>query len=135
VNSYPGAQRSLLAVRLTLSSTNICAVFFFQYYRIVRNIARLKIIYSTIMSLIVLWCISQILVAAFTCIPISGLWDPTVKAVCDPLGRDSQFYMASVGNIVTDVIILLLPIPVVWKLQLRKPQKVVLYVVFGLGFL
>lgn len=87
------------------------------------------------MTLIVLWCISQILVSAFTCIPIEGLWDPTVSAVCNAIGPDPQFYMASVGNIVTDFIILLLPLPVVWKLKLRRPQKVVLFVVFGVGFL
>lgn len=87
------------------------------------------------MTSIALWCISQILVTVFTCIPIEGLWDTTVNAVCNPIGPDAQFYMASVGNIVTDIIILLLPIPVVWKLKLRKPQKVVLLVVFGIGFL
>jgi hypothetical protein len=110
-------------------------VLFFQYYRIVRNVPRIKLTYAIIMAVIVLWCISQILVAAFTCIPLAGLWDPTIKAVCNPIGPDAQFYMGSIGNIITDVVILVLPIPIVWNLNLRKAQKTVLYVVFGVGFL
>ncbi|KAH6656129.1 hypothetical protein BKA67DRAFT_658011 [Truncatella angustata] len=109
-------------------------MFFFQYYRIVRNVPRLKLIYTVIMSLVVIWCAAQILVSAFTCIPIAALWDPSVTGVCNPIGPDAQFYMASIGNIVTDVVILILPIPVVWRLSLRRPQKMVLFVVFGLGF-
>ena len=43
--------------------------------------------------------------------------------------------MNSIGNIVSDFIILLLPIPVVWRLQLRLKQKFAVMGIFGLGFL
>ena len=40
-----------------------------------------------------------------------------------------------VVNIVTDVVFALLPIPVVWKLQVNKRTKITLTVILGLGFL
>jgi hypothetical protein len=39
------------------------------------------------------------------------------------------------STILTDIAILVLPIPQVWKLQLRRPEKVGVTFAFCLGFL
>jgi len=41
----------------------------------------------------------------------------------------------TVVNIVTDIILAVLPVPVVWNLQLNKRTKATLIVILGLGFL
>ena len=41
----------------------------------------------------------------------------------------------SIPNIVTDVIILLLPLPVIWKLQLHFKKKIAVSAIFSLGIL
>ena len=38
-------------------------------------------------------------------------------------------------NIVTDIILAVLPVPLVWNLQLSKRAKTTLIVILGLGFL
>jgi hypothetical protein len=124
---------SLLVYNIAVTFTKL--MFFFQYYRIVQQIRKLKIIFSVIMVLVTIWSVSQIFITAFTCVPIQGLWDMSIPAVCNSLGPAAQQYLSSGGNIVTDVIVLVLPLPVVWSLKLPKNQRMVLVGVFSLGFL
>jgi hypothetical protein len=54
------------------------------------------------------WFAAVILVSIFSCVPVNGYWDRTVPATC----IDSRaFYLGnSIANILTDVIILTLPV-------------------------
>lgn len=115
----------LLATKLT---------FFFQYYRLVRQITTLRRVYIGIMALVVVWTIAQIVIVLTACLPIASNWDPNIEGSCT-IPPQIQFLMNSIGNIVTDVIILVLPLPVVWRLELRRPQKLMLIGIFCLGFL
>jgi hypothetical protein len=110
-------------------------MFFFQYFRIVRQNAKLRTIFSVVMGLVFAWTLSQILTNAFSCIPIQAVWDHTVPGNCGTMSPPTRMLMNSIGNIITDVIILLLPIPVVLGLKLRKAQKLTLIGIFCLGFL
>lgn len=111
-------------------------MFFFQYYRIVAHIKKLSIIYIIIMAMITVWTIGQILMTALPCTPIESLFDNRLpRGHCLSMGPATQILVNSVGNIVTDVVILLLPLPVVWQLQLSRSQKAALLGVFSLGFL
>jgi hypothetical protein len=119
---------------------NLCLIavksmFFFQYYRVVKDIAKLKIIYSVIGVLVMAWSIGQIILILVNCVPISGNWDPNVDAKCLTLPETYGIWVTSAGNLATDVIILVLPIPVVWNLNLKKKPKLILRGVFCLGFL
>jgi hypothetical protein len=68
------------------------------------------------------------------CIPLKAVWDPRVKAKC--INREVEvWYMSSVFNIVTDFAILILPLPIILKLQLPWSHRIVLLFVFLLGFL
>ena len=79
---------------------------------------------------VIAWGIAVILVSIFQCNPVRGAWDITVPAACIILPK---FYLANaVPNIAMDVIILALPIPNVWTLQMSIRQK---YVVSGLFLL
>jgi hypothetical protein len=110
-------------------------MFFFQYYRIVQGVPKLRIIFIVVMVLVACWAIIQIIMLAVTCIPIEHLWDPTIEAYCLPIPSGTSIWLNSAGNMVTDIIILVLPLPVVWRLNLKKTQKFVLLGVFCLGFL
>lgn len=123
---------SLLLYNVGLLITKL--MFFFQYYRLVRQVSSLRRTYIGVMTVVVLWSVSQLIVLCTTCIPITGLWDPSVTATCS-ISPDVQMWMNSIGNIVTDVVVLILPIPVVWRLQLRKSQRLILTSIFCLGFL
>lgn len=110
-------------------------MFLFQYYRLVKGILKLRIVYAVVMGLVVAWSVAQILLTVLACIPISALWDSEVMktAKCNSLGGAGQMWMTTVGSIVCDIIILVLPFPVVRKLQLPKTQKWFLFGIFSLG--
>ena len=65
----------------------------------------------------------------FQCIPVSEVFDPAGK--CIPL---ITLYLASVPvNVMTDLAVLVLPIPVLTGMQLPRKQKTILIATFGLG--
>jgi fucose permease len=65
----------------------------------------------------------------FQCIPVSQVFDPSGK--CIPL---IELYLASVPvNVITDIAVLVLPIPVLTGMQLPRKQKTILVATFGLG--
>ncbi|KAM7194056.1 hypothetical protein V8F20_008152 [Naviculisporaceae sp. PSN 640] len=105
--------------------------FLFQYYRVFSS-KRMRTYICLAGVLIIVWSISQILVVIFTCVPVHRFWLPETPGVCVELVP--FWYANAAGNIVTDVIVFLLPLPVIKSLNLRKPQKILLLGIFGLGF-
>lgn len=68
-----------------------------------------------------------------TCRPLAKYWDPLLSGVCeDPI---ASIVALSSCNVATDLIIVLLPMPMVWGLQMPIQRKVELTIVFALGFL
>ncbi|PYH82444.1 integral membrane protein [Aspergillus uvarum CBS 121591] len=78
------------------------------------------------------WAVTALLVNIFQCIPVQYYYDKTLNGHC--MAGQRAFFQA-MGSIalVEDVIILLLPAPVVWGLQITIRQKIALTMVFSLG--
>jgi hypothetical protein len=114
---------SLLFLKLT---------FLFQYYRVLA-VQHLRNVYIGCIIFVGGWSLSQVLVGIFTCNPVSGFWDPTVAAKCIP--NIPQWYINAAGNIFTDVIVFVLPLPAIWSLNLARQNRIVLVGIFSLGFL
>lgn len=101
------------------------------YLRLLPNKPAFKIIVYTMMFVSISFGVGSVLSAALQCIPISMLWDVTVKGRCIKV---NLFYYANAAlNITTDMIIYILPLPTLWKLQLPIIQRVGLCGVLGLG--
>lgn len=86
---------------------------------------------------IFIWCllicyIPVEIVWAAICIPIRTLWDPTVE---NPrcLNQRKVFFSSLALSILTDVIILIVPIPLTWTLRmpLRKKIKIIMLLSAG----
>ncbi|KAE8149074.1 hypothetical protein BDV25DRAFT_130690 [Aspergillus avenaceus] len=77
--------------------------------------------------------IAATLVASFICQPISILWNPKFPRGC--LDLMSFNYFNGAFHIITDILLALLPIPIVKKLQVNSRRKVGLIIVFGIGIL
>ncbi|KAJ5703431.1 hypothetical protein N7493_011820 [Penicillium malachiteum] len=89
-----------------------------------------------IIGAIVLCVINQLIFAfiiSISCIPASAKqWNSSLKGHCI---QTQPFYFALGGTSITlDVIIITLPLPVLWRLQLRTKQKILLVALFALGF-
>ncbi|KXX77961.1 hypothetical protein MMYC01_206789 [Madurella mycetomatis] len=113
---------SLLAIKLT---------FLFQYYRSLAG-QHMRVVYVFGVIIVGGWALSQVFVGIFLCYPIDGFWDSTIQATC--ITNVPLWYINAAGNIITDVAVFAFPFPVLWKLHLPRPQKLVLLGVFSLGF-
>ncbi|KAI0008608.1 hypothetical protein F4779DRAFT_618487 [Xylariaceae sp. FL0662B] len=106
--------------------------FLVQYYRVLA-VKRMRTIFLIAMVVIGCWSLSQVLISIFICDPISGFWDRSLGAKC-VISNLLQWYINSAMNIATDIVIFVLPMPVLSHLNLPRVQKFVLIGIFSLGF-
>jgi hypothetical protein len=82
---------------------------------------------------VVVWVICITFLFIFICVPVQKLWYPDLPGRC--IDQVGTWIANAVSTIATDLAILVLPMPQVWKLQLRLSEKIALTVAFSLGFL
>ncbi|MCJ1469421.1 hypothetical protein MMC07_008054 [Pseudocyphellaria aurata] len=83
------------------------------------------------LAIVIGWTVGSVFATIFQCVPISAFWDKSVVARCTD--SDAFWYAYGILNILTDAIILGLPIHEVMKLQLPRREKLGLLLVFLLG--
>ncbi|KAK4149866.1 integral membrane protein [Chaetomidium leptoderma] len=84
-----------------------------------------------LLTAVTMYCLASILVTIFQCRPILRAFDKDTPGTCIDTAK---FWFANAGfSIATDVIILLLPMPLLWKLEAPNAQKYALMVVFTIG--
>jgi len=81
---------------------------------------------------IILWNIGGILGALLMCRPFALNWDKSLEGTC---GDNRLFYMWLGGiNVFAEALILLLPVPFLYQLQLKKNKKLVVIGLFSVGW-
>jgi hypothetical protein len=83
------------------------------------------------METLVGWGIECFFGTVFMCIPIEYNWDHTVKGHCIDYGVAT--IANGVINIVLDVVMLIYPLPMVWKLQMSRRNKILVSLTFAAG--
>ena len=73
------------------------------------------------MFLVFAYLFSNLLTLAFGCTPISKYWKPTIPGHCIAETKAGVAY--GTLNFVSDIIIFILPLPMVWRLQLSRESK------------
>lgn len=82
-------------------------------------------------GIMLFWWIGTIFADTLICIPIAHNWNPRIPAHCG--NKQLLAIIPPIPWIVTDLVILLMPLPMVWKLQLPRLQRVGLAGLFLLG--
>ncbi|KAJ5528055.1 hypothetical protein N7513_012214 [Penicillium frequentans] len=82
-------------------------------------------------SVVVLWAVSIMVAATLNCIPINSFWDRSIDGRC--INTANFNYAMQIPNIISDLIILIMPIKVVIGLPIPKTQKILLSGVFLVG--
>jgi hypothetical protein len=86
------------------------------------------------MSIIVAWTVATILAGSLICRPFAFNWDKTIiGGRCGD--QVTSFTVTGIINLITDVMVLLLPMQPLYQLQMATYKKVTLVSVFGLGIL
>ncbi|KAI4719457.1 hypothetical protein E4T48_04346 [Aureobasidium sp. EXF-10727] len=119
---------SVPVYQASLSLTKISILL--QYRRVFVGSDIQRIIAGSICVIIVygLW---SVLSTAFMCTPVSYFWDTSIGGHC--LSRMGVWFANASLNIITDVVICLMPVPVLNRLRLPRKQKYALIAVFCLG--
>lgn len=74
---------------------------------------------------IICWTVSFFFATIFQCIPISTFWNYFFWDAGSKCFHVYDFYLGiTVSDLITDVLILALPIPLVWRLQLPVKQRI-----------
>lgn len=121
-----------LAITWTLANTAVKLSILHLYYVIFVN-PKFRWGCFVVMGLTAAYCFSNILQNLLLCRPIQYNWDKTIDGHCSP----SYYpYVSSASiNMGLDVIIFLLPIPMLWRLQMDSRRKIYLCLIFGVGIL
>ncbi|KAI0203599.1 hypothetical protein F4808DRAFT_25099 [Astrocystis sublimbata] len=81
----------------------------------------------------VLFYASMKIASNISCQPHSKIWDKTVQGTC--LNERVIWMAYSCLNLVSDVVILILPQKVIWRLKLSRAKKIAVSILFAFGLL
>jgi len=102
-----------------------------MYYRIFR-VPYFKKMAWIVGVFVMAWVVCITFLFVFICVPVEKLWYPDIPGRC--INQVATWIANAASTILTDLIILLLPVHPMWKLQLKTREKIGLMAAFGLGF-
>jgi hypothetical protein len=84
-------------------------------------------------ALAIIWAVASILMILTICRPLQKFWNITGPGQCGDLV--TALITFGVLDVTVDLIILLLPVPMVWRLQMPLVNKIGLGCIFAMGIL
>ena len=82
---------------------------------------------------VLVYTVVQEFTMLFQCNPMAGAWDPAVYARATCIRLNLEWVIMASFNVLTDIVTLFLPLPLVWRLQIDRERKFQLLGVFLLG--
>lgn len=122
----------LIIPEIYLSAVLFPKLAILAIYLRIFNKAPYRITCWVLAAVLVANCIATTIAGFLTCVPLEYLWDPTIPGGhCFDI--NAYFRWASLTNIVTDVVMLILPLPVIWKIHTSRNVKMGLTFTFATG--
>ncbi|KAE8448270.1 hypothetical protein EG329_009701 [Mollisiaceae sp. DMI_Dod_QoI] len=120
---------TVLSYQLSLTFTKISILFLYLRVFIVSNVRPACYV---VLAVVILYGVELFVTGIFICVPAAHFWESSqVSGTCIP---NQPLYFTNVSlNILTDISIILLPMPAIRTLVLPRRQKLGLYSVFALG--
>lgn len=105
------------------------------FYRAISSTRAYRVAVYVVMSLVGAFTVSMVFVNAFECDKPSDAWSAEILLQGDGTCNDLHpIYFGQAGfNIASDVAILVLPIPVVWNLQMKSQKRIAVISIFSIG--
>ncbi|OLN91618.1 hypothetical protein CCHL11_06606 [Colletotrichum chlorophyti] len=86
-------------------------------------------------ALTLVYCIGGMFPFFFHCQPMSGYWDKSIKPKCRGGDELNKFGVVNTGlNILTDIILAVLPVPMVWNLQMKRRVRIYVIGILSMGY-
>ena len=103
----------------------------YLYHRIFFVVRSFTITLWAVGIFIICYCIMQSFASIFQCMPIYSNWEVGVEHYC--INVDLGATILAALNVLTDFVILILPMPLLYKLQKPLKQKLQIMGIFLLG--
>ncbi|KAE8446570.1 hypothetical protein EG329_011902 [Mollisiaceae sp. DMI_Dod_QoI] len=135
-NIIPSRQVTYTAQLLFVWATNLTKVSILLFYRRFSAPSLKQTFHYSVMAtlaFVVAYTIAISVCLFVVCTPLTGFWDVSVPHHC--LDERRLEIVAAIINISVDFVIMILPLPTIWSLQLAKRQKRALSGIFMLGSL
>lgn len=102
------------------------------YHRIMNKRSAYRWTLYTISAIVCGYSIAIIFALIFACSPIQRSWDSSIThGYC--IDRNGLYIATAVTNIITDLALIVVPIPLVSNLQMPRMKKVGLLLMFTIG--
>lgn len=106
------------------------ASILFQYLRVF-TMKKMRIACYCLIAFLFTYGAWAILSAWLNCIPVAKFWDDSIPGHC--LNKKALWFSNSAIHILTDIMIIVYPMPVLKSLNLPRRQKIALMGIFSLG--
>ncbi|GAB1317360.1 hypothetical protein MFIFM68171_07570 [Madurella fahalii] len=132
--NLPHILRMLVSYELiyvvSISTVKLSVMIF--YLRVFVNNG-LRMATKIALAFVCLWSIGNLLQVFLLCRPFARSYDPTIPGECGD--QVASFIAIGAFNIITDIVILALPLPTVWSLKMTTATKLGLTGVFLIGLI
>ncbi|RAK95743.1 uncharacterized protein BO80DRAFT_497545 [Aspergillus ibericus CBS 121593] len=133
----PEAKKYQLALQLLeILSLGLIKLCFFTLWKRVFITHPIRHLCSILIITILLWMIAFLLATIFQCgTHVSRIWmdaDPTTTASCTN-GGTTQLTIYALTDLITNILITLIPVPIIWSLRMYVVKKVGMVVLYGVG--
>ncbi|KAJ5124406.1 uncharacterized protein N7515_008231, partial [Penicillium bovifimosum] len=128
-----GFGKTFLAIQILyfLNVTMTRASILLLYRRIFGVVTRFRRALYFAGILLILYFVSCVIVSIAGCSPVSKFWDTSLPGHC--INEVAFFRWNGVANVFLDLMVLLLPLPMIWRIKTTRRQKWLLTGIFLLG--
>lgn len=110
------------------SATSVVKLAILAFYRRIFPVQQLKLLLMIATGIVLCYFVGSLLTAVFQCQPIHHFWDRAGPGKC--ANGDLVQIVPGAVNCVIDFLIIMLPIPLLWRLRTTASQKGVLTGIF-----
>ena len=126
-------QNLIATIMLWASALTAVKLSLLLLYARVFSIRKFCIAAYAVMPLVFGWWLSVFLEELLLCRPLAYNWDKTIRGSCADIS--AAYLAAGILNLLSDVSVLVLPIPIVLSLHLPLRSRIVLVATFCVGLL
>ncbi|KAK0100751.1 hypothetical protein ONS95_007201 [Cadophora gregata] len=83
------------------------------------------------MIILLLYYTAQTAAKIWVCSPIGAFWNPAIRKSC--INTRIVFRIDNAVSVITDLVILILPIPLLWSVQMTRKKKIGIGMLLGAG--
>lgn len=135
-SQYSSFLRALYVLPLLYHVVQCCAkMALLLVYRRISTNKRFRIMVCFTAFVIVGFSVAVLLAGALACRPVDAAWDVNPASAKKCINRFALYKGTATFGALTDIMVLVLPMPMVIHLQLPSRQKLGLIMFFSIGFM